>query len=86
MKKKVFLLVFVFFTLLPLTSEVYAQCPMCRAGVESSMKDEKNKAVGTGLNNGILFLLASPYVLIGTAFIIWRKKSKTSKPDERNQD
>lgn len=41
-----------------------AQCPMCKAAVESSMND-KNNTKGKGLNRGILYLLAMPYLLAG---------------------
>ena len=53
-----------------------AQCAMCQANVKTAMMNENGKAIGTGLNNGILFLLASPYVLIGAALLIWRWNSK----------
>ena len=86
MRKKILITLFILTAMLPISQEVEAQCPMCRAGVESSMKDQKNKAVGTGLNNGILFLLASPYVLIGTALFIWRRKSKNQKSNDSLTD
>ena len=56
-----------------------AQCSMCRAVAESGTKDEARK-VGRGLNTGILYLLATPYVLGGVAFFIWRKNRKKSTP------
>jgi hypothetical protein len=59
-----------------------AQCPACRAAVESNMKDGGEKVVGTGLNKGILVLLSAPYLLIGGLLIVWRKKSKV-KNDEQ---
>lgn len=43
-----------------LTSElVSAQCSMCRAVVESDISGK-----GTGINNGIVYLMAFPYVLV----------------------
>ena len=59
-----------------LPNMVEAQCAMCQANVKTAMMNEGGNKIGTGLNKGILFLLASPYVLIGTALIIWRRKSK----------
>jgi hypothetical protein len=54
--------------LLPLTSE--AQCAMCRAVLES----EENVSVAEGINNGIVYLMAIPYILIGALFFfIYRK-------------
>jgi hypothetical protein len=54
---------------------VYAQCAMCRAVPSSSM--EGGGSVGKGLNTGILYLLAVPYVLIAIFGIyFFRRKSK----------
>ena len=72
-----YLLVFSVITLLLLLPNLSeAQCAMCQANVKTAMQNKNGKAIGNGLNDGILFLLASPYVLIGTALIIWRRKSK----------
>jgi hypothetical protein len=55
--------------------ETTAQCSMCRAVAESGSKDDVTK-VARGLNNGILYLLAMPYILGGVAFFIWRKNRR----------
>jgi hypothetical protein len=60
-----------------LTSEVNAQCSMCRQAAESGIK--KGEVQGRGLNRGILFLMSIPYILGGTAFIIY-KKNKRKNP------
>jgi hypothetical protein len=56
-----------------------AQCPMCRLSVESSMKD-KDTAHGMGLNEGILYLLVAPYILVGGVagyfYVNYRKKKR----------
>ncbi len=56
-----------------------AQCPMCKAAVESSIKGGQSNA-GKGLNNGILYLLAAPYLLVGALGVLWyrnyRKKAQ----------
>jgi hypothetical protein len=44
--------------------EVAAQCPMCKTSLEANRKDNA-KAVGNGINNGILYLLAMPFVMVG---------------------
>lgn len=55
-----------------------AQCPMCRMAVESNLKG--GGSAGKGLNAGILYMLATPYVLVGSlAFVWWRNR-------RRNQD
>jgi len=53
----------------------YSQCSMCRAVAESGSKDDKTK-VARGLNNGILYLLAMPYIIGGVGYFIWRKNRR----------
>ena len=57
------------------TSEVAtAQCVMCKAVGEQSSKLD---GLGRGLNAGILFLMAIPYILMSLgALIIWRRFNK----------
>ena len=52
-----------FFILLFLLSVdmTYGQCSMCRAVLES----EEGQKTAKGINNGILYLMAIPYVLVG---------------------
>lgn len=38
-----------------------AQCSMCRAVLES----EEGQQTAKGINNGIVYLMAIPYVLVG---------------------
>jgi hypothetical protein len=60
MKKKLNLIFYVFaFCLVFIDAE--AQCSMCRAVLES----EQDKSVAEGINNGIVYLMAFPYLLIG---------------------
>ena len=58
-----------------LASDVHAQCAMCRAGAESSIKKNESQ-VGRGLNHGILYLLSVPYLLGGVAAFIYFKHRK----------
>ena len=54
---------------------VQAQCPMCRISAENNLKD--GGTAGKGLNKGILYMLATPYLIIGTlGFIWWRNRRK----------
>lgn len=48
----------------------YAQCAMCKAAAEESVKHDPN-SVAKGLNTGIIFLMTIPYVVVG---IIFRKE------------
>ena len=55
--------------------DLLAQCPMCRATAESNLANGGTE--GQGLNQGILYLLGMPYVLVGAiAFIWWRNRKK----------
>nr|WP_313809987.1 hypothetical protein [Allomuricauda sp.] len=56
------------FFLLPQLSE--AQCAMCRAVVES----EANGNTAEGINNGIVYLMAIPYILVAVLFYFVFKK------------
>jgi hypothetical protein len=61
--------------------EVEAQCPMCRMSAESNM--ENGGTAGAGLNNGILYMLALPYLIVGTiAFLWWRNRRKNNEPED----
>ena len=50
-----------------------AQCAMCRAVLESG----GDEAVARGINNGIVYLMAIPYVLIGGLFYFVYKKMRS---------
>ncbi|NRA52147.1 MAG: hypothetical protein HRU12_23710 [Phaeodactylibacter sp.] len=61
--------------------EVNAQCPMCRMSAESNLKNGGTD--GKGLNKGILYMLATPYMLIGAiGFIWWRNRRKEGEEEE----
>jgi hypothetical protein len=63
---------------------VDAQCPMCRMAVESNLKG--GGSAGKGLNAGILYMLATPYVLVGSlAFVWWRNRRKNQDLLEKGE-
>ncbi|MFK5982995.1 MAG: hypothetical protein QM499_08785 [Flavobacteriaceae bacterium] len=72
MKHKIYiLLILIFLAIIP----AEAQCAMCRAVLES---DESGQAA-KGINNGIMYLMIFPYLLIaGVGYAIYhsRKKAK----------
>ncbi len=50
-----------------------AQCAMCRAALESEGNVAKNEA----LNDGIVYLMAIPYILVAViGFVVYRMYSK----------
>jgi uncharacterized membrane protein len=51
----------------------YAQCAMCRAALNSEGNHDKAAAV----NDGIVYLMAIPYILVGAlGYYIYRMKKK----------
>jgi hypothetical protein len=61
-----------FFMVLFFSETVTAQCAMCRAVLES----EGNVEVAEGINNGIVYLMAVPYVLVAVLFYFVYRKMK----------
>jgi len=56
--------------------DVNAQCAMCRAVLES----EESQSTAEGVNNGIMFLMSIPYLLVASfGFIIYWKFFRTKK-------
>ena len=75
MKKLVLVLSLI--SLMSLTNDLNAQCSMCRQAAASNI--ESGQKQGSGLNKGILFLMAVPYLLGGTAGVIYWKNRKRIK-------
>ena len=66
MKKFVFILTLLF------SEIISAQCAMCKAVVESG-----DAEIAEGLNTGIIYLMAFPYILVGVAgYFLYRKWKK----------
>ncbi len=50
-------------------AEAEAQCSMCRAVLES----EEGQATAKGINDGIVYLMAMPYILVaGVGYVVFR--------------
>ena len=72
LKKVLFIAALVLFLVL----DSQAQCAMCRAVLES----EESQTAAEGINNGIIYLMAIPYILIaGIGYIIYRKFFKAKE-------
>ncbi|WP_370000637.1 hypothetical protein [Winogradskyella sp.] len=72
MKRK--LLIFLFSLLFFLKGQ--AQCAMCRAVLESG----EDQSAAEGINDGIMFLMAVPYILVGViGYLVYRTYSKPKK-------
>nr|WP_237561790.1 hypothetical protein [Allomuricauda algicola] len=69
-RRGIFILLILFFLFPQLTE---AQCAMCRAVVES----EADGKTAEGINNGIVYLMAIPYILVGGLFYFVYKKLRS---------
>lgn len=70
-KEQLFFLVFFLYTL-----SASPQCAMCRASLESTGNKTKVEAV----NDGIVFLMAIPYILVAViGFVIYKMYAKKTK-------
>ena len=84
MKKNYFIL-FILLVLFLLPNITDAQCAMCKASVESS-QGQKNSVAG-GINQGILYLMAVPYLLLAFIFrkqivTVWKLIRNKPVPEE----
>lgn len=74
MKRFLFLLVF-----LLIYFSASAQCAMCRAVLES----ETDNSMAEGVNNGIVYLAAIPYLLMGgLIWFIYKSRKKAKKTSQ----
>ncbi len=70
MKKIIILFILLFIFILP----AEAQCAMCRAVLEN----EEGQGAAKGINNGIVYLMSIPYILVfGLGYFIYRRYFKT---------
>lgn len=70
MKTKILVLIII---LLLMAIPAEAQCAMCRAVLES----EDGGQAAKGINNGIVYLMVFPYLLIGgVGYAIYRSRKK----------
>lgn len=68
---KYFLVFFLFIVLSFCVTDTNAQCSMCALNAENSVKNGNTD--GNGLNDGILYLLAAPYLAITAVGLLWYK-------------
>ena len=73
-KKRGLVLAFAFF--IPLMN--WAQCAMCRTQIKNNVSAGET-SMAEGLNNGIMFLFFTPYVIVFVLVFLWYKNSKTTK-------
>ena len=64
---------------LTFSQAVEAQCPMCKANVESSLSSHSARKVGLGLDDGITILFVMPYLMVMLLGYLWYRNSKYQK-------
>ena len=70
---------FSFLIALVFQTKLSAQCAMCKAVVEANLKE--GGSAGAGLNEGILYLMAMPYIavlLFGVFYYLQQRKKQTA--------
>lgn len=60
-----------------------AQCPMCKMSAEQNLK--MGGTAGKGLNRGILFMFAMPYLIVGTLGGYWLYNRRKEGDTEAEQ-
>lgn len=78
MKKFIQVLIVVVF-LSPTVTVVNAQCPMCKTALKSNVQSKNTKSVGNGINKGILFLLACPYIVVAAGGVYFYRRQKAKR-------
>lgn len=66
-----------------LSSDLLAQCPMCRMSAESNLANGGTD--GLGLNAGILYMLAMPYLLVGAIGLWWWRNRKHARASDTTE-
>lgn len=61
----------------------HAQCAMCTLNAENATQNGNTQ--GKGLNDGILFLLAIPYLAAAGLGLLWYKKFRTAKSNKSQE-
>jgi len=62
------------------TPIIQAQCPMCKLSAQSNMQNGGES--GKGLNQGILWMLGTPYIIIGVIGFVWYRNRRREGEEE----
>jgi hypothetical protein len=84
---KIYRLLLIVFTVSLLAGSlqtVSAQCAMCTTSVESN--SQNGNTTTKGLNNGIMYLLAAPYIAVAIVGVIWYRKYRRKNVDLNMRD
>lgn len=84
MKRFLVMAMVVFAVLAVVPQQVPAQCSMCSLTAENATQNGNTQ--GKGLNKGILFLLAIPYLAAVGIGVLWYKKYRSKKTVDVDSD
>jgi hypothetical protein len=59
-------------------AEGFSQCAMCRATLENNYSNG-SPGIAAGINTGILYLLAMPYLAVMILGYLWFKSTKNAR-------
>lgn len=79
MNKKTISIVFLFLALIFFLPDAQSQCAMCKAVAETNK--DSGESFALGLNNGILYLLAVPYILLITGAVYVFRHFRSQKQE-----
>ncbi|SEA64482.1 hypothetical protein SAMN05421540_1092 [Psychroflexus halocasei] len=77
MKTNSLKIIFSVIFLLSIVIEADAQCSMCRAVLET----DTDQSAAKGINNGIVYLMAFPYLLVGGVFYAVYRSRRQKKQE-----
>jgi len=81
--KKYFAITICLALILFVVPDLFAQCPMCRSAAESNLKAGGES--GRGLNAGILYMLAMPYLLVTTLGLLWWRSRRRQQDQQSDR-
>lgn len=71
------LLLLIFFLITAVAGDVAAQCAMCRSTLENNFSNG-DPGVAAGMNTGILYLLALPYLAVMIIGYLWYRSTRNA--------
>ena len=75
MARSLLILVATLLLLVVFNFEAEAQCAMCRATLENNVSNGEI-GIAAGLNTGILYLFAMPYIVVGFIGYMWYRRTR----------
>jgi hypothetical protein len=68
-------LIALFLLMMASSQQLTAQCAMCRATLENNVSNGQ-PGIAAGINFGILYLFAAPYIAVSVLAYLWYRTSK----------